>query len=75
MKCVICKSGETATGTTTVSLELDGMLFVMRGVPAQICQNCGEAYVDSKVTRDVLRMAEEARGQRVEINVRHYHAA
>lgn len=75
MKCVICKNGETAEGFTTVPIEHDGMLLVMRGVPAQVCQNCGEAYIESTVTAEILRMAKEAQEQRVEIDIRNYHAA
>ena len=75
MKCVICKNGETADGFTTVPIEHEGMLLVMRGVPARVCQNWGEAYIDSKVTAEILQMAKEARGQRVEVDIRHYHAA
>ena len=75
MKCVICKSGETADGTTTVPIERDGMLLVMRGVPAQVCQNCGEAYIDSKVTREILQLAKEAGKDQVQVDIRQYHAA
>ena len=42
MKCVVCKSGETHEGTTTVTLERDGLTLVMKEVPAEICDNCGE---------------------------------
>lgn len=46
MKCVICKHGETRPGMTTVTLERGGATLVVKGVPARICGNCGEAYVD-----------------------------
>jgi len=75
MKCVICKNGETADGTTTVPIEHDGMLLVMRGVPAQVCQNCGEAYIDSEVTGEILQLAKEAREHRIQVDVRQYRAA
>jgi len=75
MKCVICKNGETAEGLTTVPIEHEGTLLVLRGVPAQVCQNCGEAYIDSAVTGEILELAKEARGQRIQIDVRQYHAA
>ena len=46
MKCVICKHGETKEGTTTVTFDRDGMTLVVKDVPAQVCTNCGEDYVD-----------------------------
>jgi len=60
MKCVICKHGETRPGKTTVTLERDGLTLVFRNVPAEVCENCGEAYVDEATARDLMRRAEEA---------------
>lgn len=50
MKCVICKQGENLLGTVTVTLERDGTTLVFKNVPAQVCENCGEAYVDEATT-------------------------
>lgn len=66
MKCVICKSGETETGATTLTLvrplrELSkDVTIVVKRVPAQVCSNCGEAYVDESTSAEVLRIAEQA---------------
>ena len=46
MKCIICKHGETKTGTATVTLTRDQLTLVVKGVPAQVCDNCGEEYVE-----------------------------
>jgi YgiT-type zinc finger domain-containing protein len=70
MKCAICHNGETTTGTTTVTLERDGKVVVIEGVPADVCTNCGEAYTDEAVTSKVLAEAALATG--VEIQVKHY---
>jgi YgiT-type zinc finger domain-containing protein len=52
MKCVICNQAETQPETTIVTLERDGKILVVRNVPAQVCPNCGEAFVDeSTATR------------------------
>ena len=55
MKCVVCKQAETRPGLTTVTLERGDSMFVVREVPAQVCPNCGEDYVDSQVTAELLR--------------------
>ncbi len=57
MKCVICKTGETAEGTTTVTIERNGTVLILRGVPASVCQTRGEASVSGEVTDDTLRRA------------------
>ena len=49
MICIICKHAETEAGTTTVTLERDALTFVIKAVPAAVCPNCGEAYVDDEV--------------------------
>ena len=59
MKCVIREVGETKLGTATITLERDGTIIVIKSVPADVCQVCGEAYTDQEVTRNLLRMAEE----------------
>ncbi len=47
MTCVICKNGETEPGTTTSTLERDSKIILIRDIPAKVCNNCGEAYIDS----------------------------
>jgi YgiT-type zinc finger domain-containing protein len=59
MKCVICKQGETQSGTATVTLVRDGVTIVFKGVPARVCPNCGEEYVDSTVADRLLKEADE----------------
>ena len=70
MKCVICKQGETRPGHTTVTLERGQTVVVFRNVPAQVCANCGEAYVSEEVTAQLLEAAEEAVQARVQVDVR-----
>ena len=74
MKCVICKHGETRDGTTTVTLERGGATLVIKSVPAQICDNCGEAYVDEVTTRQLLGIADEALRMGVQVDVREFAA-
>jgi YgiT-type zinc finger domain-containing protein len=70
MKCVVCKVGETRPGFTTVTLEREGATLVVRKVPAQVCDNCGEAYVSAEVTRSLLQSAREALRAGVEVDIR-----
>ena len=75
MKCVICKKGNTKRGKTTVTLERDGTTLIIKGVPARICANCGEDYVDLKITARLLKDAEEAVCAGVQVGIREYAAA
>ena len=75
MRCLLCKNGETETGTSTVTLERGGTTVVFKKVPAQICNNCGERYYDEEVTSHLLEIAEEAVQAGVQVDVREYQAA
>ena len=75
MKCQICKHGETTPGLTTVTLERDGMAVVFRGVPGEVCDNCGETFHDEAVTAALLRQAEQAAAAGVEVDIRRFAVA
>ncbi len=70
MKCVTCKQGETRAGTVTVTLTRDGTTVVIKGVPANVCANCGEEYLDEATTTRLTTVAEEA--ARTGVEVREY---
>ena len=58
MKYVIGKHGQTKEGLTTVTFDRDGLTLVVKEVPAQVCTNCGEDYVDEHVAHEILGIAE-----------------
>jgi YgiT-type zinc finger domain-containing protein len=60
MLCVMCRHGETEPGTTTMTLERDTTTVVFKNIPAEVCQICGEAYLDAETTRHLLNIVEEA---------------
>ncbi|HCP32061.1 type II toxin-antitoxin system MqsA family antitoxin [Candidatus Bipolaricaulota bacterium] len=72
MKCVICKQGETRPGKTTVTLQRNGVTLVIRNVPAEVCENCGEAYVDESTAHELLYRAEDTARAGVMVDVREY---
>ena len=74
MKCAICKHGDVDRGTTTVTLERDATTIVIKGVPAQVCPNCGEQYVDEATTRNLLQAAEDAARSGVQVEIRQFAA-
>ena len=75
MKCMICKHGETKQGTTTVTLEKGSSTIVFKEVPAQICDNCGEKYIDEATTKGLLNKAREIMKNGVEVDIRKYEIA
>lgn len=49
--------------------------MVIKQVPARVCRNCGEEYVDEAVTVRLIETAEEAVRAGVQVDVRTYAAA
>ncbi|MEI1377696.1 type II toxin-antitoxin system MqsA family antitoxin [Nostoc sp. UHCC 0926] len=74
MKCVICQHGETKPGLVTVTLERDECIIVLKKVPAEICDNCGEYYLSDAVTEQVLEKAESAVNNGAELEIIKYAA-
>ena len=74
MKCVICRQGLTNNGLTTVTLERGHTTVVIKDVPAEICENCGEYYLNQEVTNKIQKLAELAVRHGVEIEVLSYAA-
>ena len=72
MKCVICKEGETGPGKTSLTLERGNTTLVFKNVPARVCMNCGEAYLDDALAAGLLRAAEQAARSGVLVDVREY---
>jgi YgiT-type zinc finger domain-containing protein len=53
----------------TVTLQRDNTTVIIKGVPAEICENCGEYYLDENTTNQVMSMAEEAVKNRAEVEI------
>jgi rRNA maturation endonuclease Nob1 len=47
---------------------------IFKGVPADVCDNCGEYYVSESVTKELLRRAEMAAQNGVEVEILSYAA-
>lgn len=58
MKCLVCKEFETEDGTTKVTLIRGELKVRVKNIPARICPNCGEAYVDEEAVEQLLKSGE-----------------
>ncbi len=74
MKCTICKTGHTHPGVTTVTLQRGNTVVVIREVPAEICEDCGEYYLSDSIARRVYADAEETAHRNVEVEIQRYAA-
>lgn len=74
MKCVICKTGQTHPGKTTVTLQRNSSVVLFRDVPAEICEDCGEYYLSEPVAKRVYADADATVQRHVEVKILRYAA-
>ena len=74
MKCTICKTGHTHPGTATVTLQRENTVVVIRDVPADVCEDCGEYYLSEPVALRVYADAEKTASRHVEVEIQRYAA-
>ena len=75
MECQICRFGRVEAGHATVTLDGSGCVVVFRNIPAQICENCGEVYLDEEVSRELFRRLGEAAKTGVVVQVMEFQTA
>lgn len=74
MKCMFCKQGSTRPGNVAVTLSREDTIVVIKNVPAEVCENCGEYFLSEKTTDQVLSKAEEAVKKGAEVEILRYAA-
>jgi YgiT-type zinc finger domain-containing protein len=72
MICLICRQTEIVDGFTSIAFEREEIRLFINNVPAQICPNCAEAYVEEKVAIRLLSEAEDVFAQGMMDDVREY---
>lgn len=61
MKCIHCQ-GEMRRGTTPFHIDRKGFHLMWESVPAWVCDQCGETYLEEKeadVIQDLIRSIEQ----------------
>jgi len=55
--CPMCK-GSMTPGRTDATFRRGRSIVIIEGIPALVCDNCGEASLDSKTSKSVYKLAE-----------------
>jgi YgiT-type zinc finger domain-containing protein len=74
VNCAICKTGQTRSGYANVVLQREKATVVLRHVPADVCDNCGEYYLASSVAQKTYEIADSALSAGVEVEIRQFAA-
>jgi YgiT-type zinc finger domain-containing protein len=67
-RCPLC-GGEKQPGTTTFAVDLKFGVVVVREVPAFVCSQCGDAWIDDRVAAKLESFVAEARRKQVLVEV------
>jgi YgiT-type zinc finger domain-containing protein len=67
-RCPLC-GGEKQPGTTTFAVDLKFGVVVVREVPAFVCTQCGDAWIDDPVAAKLERVVTEARRRQALVDV------
>jgi YgiT-type zinc finger domain-containing protein len=66
--CPLC-GGIVEQGFTTFSADIRGRLFVARHVPAKVCEQCGEEWIENSTAQELEHLATAAVAGHREIEV------
>ena len=73
-RCPLC-GGEMRDGTTTIPFLIGERVAIIKDVPAEICSDCGEAYMKSSVVGKVEAVLDRLEELHSEMSVVHYEVA
>ncbi len=72
--CAIC-GGSKTEGGTTYTVSVGSGVLVVKDVPARLCEQCGEVWLDDETMKRLEALAQEVRRQPVEVEVLQYREA
>ena len=67
-QCPFC-SGKIDPSTTTFAVDLKTGLIVVRDVPALVCSQCGEEWIEDSVSIQLEGITERAKLQKTQLEV------
>ncbi len=59
MICLVCKHNRFKKGTTILPIERGKAILLITDIPARVCENCGETYIEEEIAQDVQDLANE----------------
>lgn len=74
MHCSMCK-GALRPGTVNHIVELGSKIIIIKNVPALVCEQCGEGFVESVHAYKLEALVNSARLQGMEIIIMNYETA
>ncbi|MCF8247304.1 MAG: type II toxin-antitoxin system MqsA family antitoxin [Saprospiraceae bacterium] len=67
-QCPLC-GGKVEAGTTTFTVDMKTGVVVVRNVPAYLCNQCGEDWIDNSVSLELVKIADRAKKQNTQLEM------
>ena len=71
MNCFMCK-GKLEEKNTTVMVELDNCIIIIKNVPSLVCEQCGEVSYSNEVSKQLEKLVNAVRNSITEITIINY---
>jgi YgiT-type zinc finger domain-containing protein len=71
MNCALCQAN-LVKGRVSHIVDLGGRIIIVKNVPASVCEQCGEYYVDTATASALESIVEEARKNKAEVLIVKY---
>ncbi|AJA47866.1 hypothetical protein CPAST_c17960 [Clostridium pasteurianum DSM 525 = ATCC 6013] len=71
MNCILCKAN-LVQGKVNHIVDLDGHIIIIKGVPANVCKQCGEYFIENDIALKLEKIIEEVIKNKAEIFVVNY---
>ncbi|MGO1372176.1 MAG: type II toxin-antitoxin system MqsA family antitoxin [Senegalia sp. (in: firmicutes)] len=71
MNCILCKANLTK-GRINHIVDLKEGIIIIKNVPANICEQCGEYYLDTKTALELETMVDEINKIKPEVFIVNY---
>lgn len=71
MTCFMCK-GKMENKLTNFIADLGKTIIIVKDVPSQVCQQCGEVSYSDEVARQLEQIVESLQSQSMEIAITNY---
>lgn len=72
MKCPVCRFGDMDKGFAQVVLNRGNATVIFRNVPAMVCCDCGEYYLDEQTADEIYARADSCFSSGQEIAIMEY---
>ncbi len=68
MNCFLCKA-TLSNGFANHVIDYNGHIIVVKKVPAMVCSQCGEYYIEHDITLKLEKIVEDAKISRAEVTI------